>query len=58
MQLLDMQLMELQPGMEAVIRRLEGGRPLLSRLAAMGFTPGAVVTMDLFWFLCEGRGLL
>jgi ferrous iron transport protein B len=40
-----MQLMELQPGAEAVIRRLEGGRPVLSRLAAMGFTPGAVVTV-------------
>ncbi len=45
MQLLDMRLMELQPGAEAVIRRLEGGRPVLSRLAALGFTPGTVVTV-------------
>ena len=36
-----MQLLELQPGEMAIIRRLEGNRPLLSRLAAMGFTPGA-----------------
>jgi ferrous iron transport protein A len=40
-----MQLIELQPGKEAVIRRLEGGRSVLSRLAALGFTPGAVVTV-------------
>ena len=40
-----MQLMELQPGKEAVVRRLEGGRSILSRLAALGFTPGAVVTV-------------
>src|SRR5271157_610978 len=40
-----MQLMELQPGNEAVVRRLEGGRSVLSRLAALGFTPGAVVTV-------------
>jgi ferrous iron transport protein B len=40
-----MQLMELQPGKKAVIRRLEGGRSVLSRLAALGFTPGAVVTI-------------
>jgi ferrous iron transport protein B len=40
-----MQLMELQPGKKAVIRRLEGGRSVLSRLAALGFTPGAVVTV-------------
>ena len=40
-----MQLMELAPGKKAVIRRLEGGRPVLSRLAAMGFTPGAAVTV-------------
>jgi ferrous iron transport protein B len=37
--------MELQPGKKAVIRRLEGGRSVLSRLAAMGFTPGAVITV-------------
>ncbi len=40
-----MQLMELQPGRKAVIRRLEGGRPVLSRLAALGFTPGAAITV-------------
>lgn len=40
-----MQLIELQPGKKAVIRRLEGGRLVLSRLAALGFTPGAVVTV-------------
>ena len=40
-----MQLVELQPGKKAVIRRLEGGRSVLSRLAALGFTPGAVVTV-------------
>ena len=40
-----MQLMELQPGKKAVIRRLEGGRTVLSRLAAMGFTPGAAITV-------------
>jgi ferrous iron transport protein B len=40
-----MQLMELQPGKKAVIRHLEGGRSLLSRLAALGFTPGAVISV-------------
>jgi len=40
-----MQLLELQPGKKAVIRSLEGGRSVLSRLAALGFTPGAVVTV-------------
>ena len=40
-----MQLMELQPGKKAVIRRLEGGRSVLSRLAALGFTPGADITV-------------
>jgi ferrous iron transport protein B len=40
-----MQLMELQPGKRAVIQRLEGGRSVLSRLAALGFTPGAVITV-------------
>jgi ferrous iron transport protein B len=37
--------MELQPGKKAVIRRLEGGRSILSRLAALGFTPGAVISV-------------
>ncbi len=40
-----MQLMEIQPGKRAVIRRLEGGRSVISRLAALGFTPGAVITV-------------
>ena len=40
-----LQLMELDPGRQAVIRRLEGGRALLARLAAMGFTPGAMITV-------------
>lgn len=40
-----MELMELEPGKKAVIRRLEGGRSVLSRLAALGFTPGAIVTV-------------
>jgi ferrous iron transport protein B len=39
------QLIGLQAGRKAVIRRLEGSRPLLSRLAAMGFTPGALITV-------------
>jgi ferrous iron transport protein B len=38
-------LMELEPGKKAIIRRLEGGRAVLSRLAALGFTPGAAVTV-------------
>ncbi len=38
-----MQLLELEPGKQAIIRRLEGGRAVLARLAAMGFTPGAAV---------------
>jgi ferrous iron transport protein B len=40
-----LQLMELEPGKKAVIRRVEGGRAVLSRLAALGFTPGAAVTV-------------
>ena len=38
-----MQLLELEPGKQAIVRRLEGGRAVISRLAAMGFTPGASV---------------
>ena len=37
--------MQLTPGKKAVIRRLEGGRTLLSRFAALGFTPGASITV-------------
>jgi ferrous iron transport protein B len=39
------QLIELESGKKAVIRKLEGGHAILSRLAALGFTPGAAVTM-------------
>jgi ferrous iron transport protein B len=40
-----MQLVELEPGKKAIIQRLDGGRTILSRLAALGFTPGAAVTV-------------
>ena len=39
------QLMELKPGKKAIIQRLEGGRAIRSRLAALGFTPGAALTV-------------
>ncbi len=42
---LTLQLIDLEPGEKAMIRHLEGGRSLLSRLAALGFTPGAAVTV-------------
>jgi len=38
-------LSELQPGQAGIIRALQGGHSLVSRLAALGFTPGAPVTM-------------
>lgn len=38
-------LSELQPGQAGIIRALHGGRGFISRLAALGFTPGAPVTM-------------
>ncbi len=38
-------LLDLQPEKEAVVQRIEGGKALLSRLAAMGFTPGARITV-------------
>ena len=38
-------LMKLHPGKKAFIRKLEGGRSVLTRLAAMGFTPGAAVSV-------------
>jgi ferrous iron transport protein B len=38
-------LMELEPGKRSVIRRLTGGRSVLSRLATLGFTPGAAVSV-------------
>ncbi len=40
-----MQLVDLEPGERAMIRHLDGGRGLLSRLASLGFTPGAAVTV-------------
>jgi ferrous iron transport protein B len=38
-------LVDLQPEKAAVVQRVEGGKSLLSRLATMGFTPGALVTV-------------
>ncbi len=38
-------LIDLEPGDKGIIRHLKGGRGLLSRLAALGFTPGAPVTV-------------
>lgn len=35
----------LAPGQVGVVRWLDGGRGFISRLAALGFTPGAKVTM-------------
>jgi ferrous iron transport protein B len=40
-----MELLDLQPGEKALIRHLEGERSLISRLATLGFTPGAPVTL-------------
>jgi ferrous iron transport protein A len=40
-----MQLLELNPGQEAVIHKVRGGRHVLSRLVALGFTPGAAITV-------------
>lgn len=36
-------LADLPVGQQAMVRKLEGGRSFISRLAAMGFTPGASV---------------
>ncbi len=38
-------LKDLDPGRKAIIRRLAGGHMLRGRLVALGFTPGAAVTM-------------
>ncbi len=38
-------LADLEVGQQAKVRRLEGGKGFISRLAAMGFTPGAPVTV-------------
>ncbi|MEI8131156.1 MAG: ferrous iron transport protein B [Leptolinea sp.] len=40
-----MRLIDLEMGQQALVRRLGGGKGFISRLAAMGFTPGAPVTM-------------
>lgn len=36
-------LVDLSPGQVGLIRSLEGGRRFMSRLVALGFTPGAAV---------------
>ncbi|MFN2108416.1 MAG: ferrous iron transport protein A [Anaerolineae bacterium] len=38
-------LTSLQPGQIGLIHRLRGGHRFVSRLAALGFTPGAPVTV-------------
>ncbi|MGB9723805.1 MAG: FeoA family protein [Chloroflexia bacterium] len=38
-------LSTLAPQEKGVVRSLEGGRGFVSRMAALGFTPGATVTM-------------
>ncbi|MBC7224627.1 MAG: ferrous iron transport protein A [Anaerolineae bacterium] len=38
-------LSSLRPGERAVVRRVAGGRGVVARLASLGFTPGATVTM-------------
>ncbi|MBM4464120.1 MAG: ferrous iron transport protein A [Chloroflexi bacterium] len=38
-------LSDLAPGRVGVVRQLVGGRGFISRLAALGFTPGVEVTM-------------
>jgi ferrous iron transport protein B len=40
-----MQLVEVQPGKKTIVRKLRGGRVILSRLVALGFTPGAAVVV-------------
>ena len=39
------QLTELQPDTNAIIRHLDGSRSIISRLAAMGFTPGGSLSV-------------
>lgn len=38
-------LADLQPGTNAIIRHLDGGRSIISRLVAMGFTPGGSLSV-------------
>lgn len=40
-----MSLAELESGKDALVRELHGGHRFVSRLAALGFTPGAHVTV-------------
>ena len=40
-----LRLIDLETGQQGMVRRLGGGKGFISRLAAMGFTPGAPVTM-------------
>jgi ferrous iron transport protein B len=40
-----LKLIDLETGQHAMVRKLTGGKSFISRLAAMGFTPGAQVTM-------------
>jgi len=38
-------LEQLQPGQQGMVHTLRGGQHFVSRLAALGFTPGAPVTI-------------
>lgn len=40
-----MELLSLKPGHQAIVRSISGGRQIKSRLATLGFTPGAQVAM-------------
>jgi ferrous iron transport protein B len=40
-----LRLAQMEVGQQARVRKLEGGKGFISRLAAMGFTPGAPVTI-------------
>lgn len=42
---MDVPLSALRPGERAVVRRVAGGHGIVGRLASLGFTPGAEVTM-------------
>jgi Fe2+ transport system protein FeoA len=41
----ELPLSALRPGERALVRRVAGGRGIVCRLASLGFTPGAEVTM-------------
>lgn len=41
----DVPLSALRPGERAIVRRVIGGHGIVGRLACLGFTPGAEVTM-------------